>query len=73
MLDLILLTVSQKNKIDWLTVYIVGWRTDSFNTEVLDFTIIPYTIIMSCSHINYPWLNFGNGIFFKSFRIDERD
>jgi len=39
---------------------IVGWGTDSSNTKVLDFTTIPYTIIVSCSHLNYPWLNFGN-------------
>jgi len=43
---------------DWQ--FIVGWGTDSSNTEVLDFTTIPYTIIVSCSHLNYPWLNFGN-------------
>jgi len=47
---------------DWLIDWqlIVGWGTDSSNTEVLDFTTIPYTIIVSCSHLNYPWLNFGN-------------
>jgi len=42
----------------------VDWETDSSNTEVLDFTAIPYTIIASYSHLNYPWLNFGNGILF---------
>jgi len=44
--------------IDWQLI--VGWGTDSSNAEVLDFTTIPYTIIVSCSHLNYPWLNFGN-------------
>jgi len=47
--------------IDWQLI--VGWGTDSSITEVLDFTTIPYTNIVSCSHLNYPWLNFGNGIF----------
>jgi len=42
---------------------IVGWGTDSSNTEVLDFTTIPYIIIVSCSHMNYPWFNFGNDVF----------
>jgi len=42
---------------------IVGWGTDSSNTEVLDFTTIPYTIILSYSHLNNSWLTFGNGTF----------
>jgi len=46
--------------IDWQLI--VGWGTDSSSTEVLDFTRIPYTIIVSYSHLNYPGLNFGNGI-----------
>jgi len=41
----------------------VGWGTDSSDTEVFDFTTIPFTIIVSCNHLNNPWLNFGNGIF----------
>jgi len=40
--------------IDWQLI--VGWGTDSSNTEVLDFTTIHYTIIVSCSHLNYPLL-----------------
>jgi len=48
--------------IDWQLI--VGWGIDSSNIEVLDFTTIPFTIIESWSHLNYPWLNFGNiGIF----------
>jgi len=53
--------MSFESIIDWQLI--VGWGTDSFNTEVIDFTTIPYTIIVSCCHLNYPWLNFGNGIF----------
>jgi len=37
----------------------VSWRTDSTNTEVLEFTTIPYTVIVSYNHLNYTWLNFG--------------
>jgi len=47
--------------IDWQLK--VGWGTNSSNTEVLDFTTIPYTVFVSYSHLNYPWLNFGNGIY----------
>jgi len=48
--------------IDWQLT--VGWGTDSSNSEVLDFTGIPYTIIVFNSHLNYPRLIFlGNGIF----------
>jgi len=51
----------------WLSLIgwqlIVGWETDSSNTEVLDFTTIPSTVIMFYSHLNYTRLNFGNGIF----------
>lgn len=47
--------------IDWQIF--VSWRTDSFSTKVLDFKVIPYTVKVSFSHLNYPWLNFGNCIF----------
>jgi len=55
-------SVQKPTFIDWQLI--AGWGTDNSNTEVFDFTKIPYTIIVSCSsHLNYPWLNFGNGIF----------
>jgi len=43
--------------------FMVAWGTDSLNTEVLEVTTIPYNVFVSNSHLNYPWLNFGNGIF----------
>jgi len=51
--------------IDWLINWqlIVGWGTDSSNTKVSDFTTITCTVTASYSHLNYPLLNFGNGIF----------
>jgi len=37
---------------------IVSRGTDSSITQVLDLTTIPYAVIVSYSHLNYPWLNF---------------
>jgi len=35
-----------------------GWRTDSSNNGVLDFTTIPYSNIVYYSHLNCLWLDF---------------
>jgi len=49
--------------------HMVGWGTDSSNTEVLVFTKILYTVIVSYSTLDYPCLNFGNGIFWCNYFV----
>jgi len=51
--------------IDWLSAYsqLRNWSI----TEVLDYTTIPYGVKVSYSHLNYPWLNFGNDIFWCNY------
>jgi len=47
---------------------IACWGTDSSCTEeVLYLTTVPYNVIVSNSHLSYPWLNFGNGIFWYNY------
>jgi len=53
--------------IDWqLLSRLRSWF---FYTKVLDFTIIHFTIIVPYSHLNYPWFNFGNGIFWCNYFV----
>jgi len=56
-------------KLNLFLQLIVWWGTDSSNTEVLNFTMISYTVIVSHNHLDYPWLNFGNGIFWFSYFV----
>jgi len=52
---------------DWLLT--ASWGTEYSNIEVLDFTIIPHTIIVSYSRLNYPMINFGNDIFLCNYFV----
>jgi len=56
--------INQRLRDNWLIDWqlIVDWGTDSSNTEVLDFTTIPYTIIVSCSHLNFLGMVFSDVI-----------
>jgi len=47
--------------IDWLTAY--------SRLRNLDFKTIPYTFIVSYSHLNYPCLNLGNDIFWHHYFV----
>jgi len=42
--------------LDWQLV--VGWGTDSSDYVVLDFTTIPYTVIVPYSHLSYLSVKF---------------
>jgi len=55
------LSKSSSLKIDWLTAY--------SRLRNIDFTTIPYTFIVSYSHLNYPCLNLGNDIFWHHYFV----